>query len=460
MTSTDIEAASAAPHDYDHDQGEHDHAVHEGHDHDEDGGSLRVQVERLPGSQASLTVEVPSEVVEAAVDHALRHLARRVRLPGFRPGKAPAAFVERAVGWPSVARETLDEFVPTWYAMALREGRVEAVSDPELTFGDLEKGAPFTFTATVTATPEVDLGDYLSIRVDETTTEVDDAAVDEAIEEIRRSHAELREVSRPAQSGDVLSARMVMKRGDEVVGGAEEPRDVELDRERLLPGLADGLIGLKAGESHPIQVTLPGDYPQEEMRGVEVIVEADVLTVRERELPPLDDALAALDKHGETLEELRAFHRERLETAASADDESRFEGEVLERFRDTATVDIPEVMIEREIDRQLRDMEMRLAQMGLRLDKYLELTNESVESVRAQRRPNAEQRVRLELVLEALAEAEGLEVDEADVERQEIQLAGDAKLTRDQRRRLHMAAHRDLLLQGAAQRAMAIARGE
>jgi trigger factor len=437
------------------------HAAETGHDHDHEGGAeLGVTIERLPGSQVSLRVEVPAASVEDAVDHAVRHLARRVRLPGFRPGKAPVPMVERAVGWPAVTRETLDEFVPAWYSAALSQGRIDAVGDPDLTLGDLERGAPFTFTATVTVTPEVELGDYTAIRVDEPRTEITDERVDEAIEEVRRRHGELTPVERPAEHGDVLRASMVMRRGGEVVGGSEEERDVELDRDRLLPGLADGLIGLEAGGAHTVAITLPDDYPQEEMRGVEVGVDVSVSAVRERTLPPLDDSLAALEGGSATLAEMRDRLRTRLEEQAAAEDAERFEAEVLERFRDSAVIDIPEVMVDREVDRQVRDMELRLAQMGMRLDRYLELSGETIEQVRGTRREGAVQRVKLELVLQALAEAEGLDIDEADVEREEARLAGDRKLGGDQQRRLHMAAHRDLLLRAAAQRAMEIARGE
>jgi trigger factor len=442
VTSTDTGTDAAAT-------GEHDHDA-----------QLDVAVEKLPGSQASLRVEVPAADVEAAVDHALRHLARRVRLPGFRPGKAPAAMVERAVGWPAVVRETLDEFVPTWYSAALSQGRVDAVGEPELSLGELERGAPFTFTATVTVSPEVDLGDYLAIRVEEPVVEVTDEQVAEAVEEVRRRHGELVEVERPAEHGDVLRATMLMQRGGETVGGGEGERDVELDRDRLLPGLADGIIGLRAGESHTVPITLPDDYPQEELRGVEVEIAATIAAVRERRLPPLDDILAALDGHGTTLEEMREWYRGRLQERAETEASERYEADVLELVRDTAVVDIPEVMVDREVDRMVRDMELRLAQMGMRLERYLELSGETIEQVRGSRREQAVQRVKLDLVLSALAEAEGLDIDEADVEREEARLAGDTKLTAAQRRRLHLGAHHDLLLRAAAQRALEIARGD
>jgi len=410
----------------------------------------------------ALSIEVGASEVDAAVEAALRRLASRLRLPGFRPGKAPAHLVERAVGWDAVRREAIDRILPSACARALEQAGVDAVGDPELDVGDLERGRPLKFTATVTVKPEVDLGDYLGLRVAEERTEITEERVDEAIEEVRRRHSELVEVSgRLAQAGDVLRCTLVMRRGDQVLsGGQEQERDVELDRSRLLPGLFDGLVGLFAGQSHSFGLTLPDDYSQEELRGVTVTVYATVHAIRERHLPPLDDSLAGLDGHGQTLAELREHYLGLLTEAAARADAERYEARVLEGLRDRATVDVPQAMVDAEIDRQLRDLELRLAATGLRLDRFLEYTGQTVEQLRGERREVAVQRVKLELVLEALAAAEGIEVDESDVEREEAQIARGRKLTPEQHRRIHRAAHRDLLLRGAARRALDISRGE
>jgi trigger factor len=423
--------------------------------------TISVDVERLPGSRVSMRVGAPAAEVDAAVEAAVRRLASRVRLPGFRPGKAPSALVERAVGWDAVRQETADRLVPDVLSRALEQAGVQPVDDPELDVGDLQRGAALTFTATVTVRPEVDLGDYTSLRVVEEPTEIDDTRVDETIEEVRRRHSELVEVTeRPSQAGDVLRATLTMRRGEEMLGTPGEERDVELDRERLVPGMVDALLGLNAGESRNFEITLPEDYSREELRGVTVTVEATVHAVRERKLPPLDDSLAELDGHGTTLAELREHYRDALVEAGARADEERYQAAVLERFRDSAQVDVPETMIEREIDRQLIDMELRLAGAGLRLDRYLEYSGQTMEQLRGERREAAAMRVKLELVLEALGAAEGIEVDEADVEREEKRMAGGRKLTPEQRRRIHRAAHRDLLLRGAGRRTVEIARGE
>jgi trigger factor len=422
---------------------------------------LTVSVDRQPGSQVQLSVEAPAAEVDTAVQQALRRLSTQVRLPGFRPGKAPAQLVERAVGWDAVRREAADKLIPTLYLRALAQTGVKAVGDPdELEVVDFERGKPITFKATVTVQPDIDLGDYTAIRVEDEKTEITDEKLDTALEEVRKGHAQLIEVTdRPAQAGDVVTATLSMTRDGEVVAEPEE-RDVELDRERVLPGLVEGILGLEVGGSGTAEVVLPDDYSREELRGATVVFHIEVTRIRERVLPPLDDSLAVLDKHGETLDELREHYRRLLTETAERIDRERYEAQVLTAFRDSVSFDIPEVMIEREIDRQLRDTEMRLARAGMRFDRYLEYTGQTIEKLRGEARESAVARVKLELVLDALASAEGIEVDQSQVEREVERLAGGRKLSHEDRHRLEHAAERDLRYRGAAERAVEIARGE
>jgi trigger factor len=422
---------------------------------------IDVSVERQPDSRVRLRVEAPPAELETAITAALRRLAGRVRLPGFRPGKAPAAMVERAVGWDAVRQEAVDALLPELYTRAVDHAGVQPVDDPEVDMQPVERGQPFVFTATVTVRPDVELGDYRSLRVDVPATEVTDEKVDEMLEELRRRNSELRDVDRPAQAGDVLRCSLVMRRGEELLSGEEETdRDLDIDRERLLPGLADALIGLDTGAQRSFQLTLPEDFNREEMRGAVVDVDVSVSAVRERILPPLDDSLAELDEHGSTLDELRAYYRTRLEEVTAERDRETLEASALEALRDHVVVELPATMVEREIDRQIADLDARLQSMGMPLDRYLEYTNTTVEKLRGERREGAVQRLRLELALDALANAEGIEVDEAAVVREEQRLAEGRKLTAQQRRRLHEGTHVDLARRGAGERLLEIVRGE
>ncbi len=422
---------------------------------------LSVDVEHQPGSQVRLRVEAPPDEVDAAIAASLRRLSSRVRVAGFRPGKAPAAIVERMLGWDAVRQETIEHLVPDLYQRALEQTGVEPVADPELDVDTVERDKPLKFTATVTVKPEVELGDYLSLRVPMEHTEITDERIDETIEDVRRRHAELVDVQRPAQVGDVLRAVLVMRRGDEVLSGEDaNERDLELDRETVIPEIVDGIIGLGAGEQRTFEATLPQDYRREELRGATVTIDVDVHAVRERKLPPLDDALATLDGHGSTLAELRDHQREALVSAAAISDQELHEQRALDALRESARVDVPEAMVEREIERQLADLEYRLSAIGIPLDKYLELSGQSVERLRAERRDAAAQRVRLELALDALAAAEGLEVDESQVQREVQRISDGRKVDAARRRRLQDIARRDLVRQAAGQRLLEIVGGD
>src|SRR3984893_4702275 len=219
--------------------------------------SMTVTLERKAASQVALQVEATADEVEAAVRASVRRLAGRVRIPGFRPGKAPAAMVERAVGWETIRHETVDHLVPELYRRAVDETGVEPVGDPELDLGDLERDQPLKFTATVTVRPEVDLRDYLTLRVPMETTEITEESIDRATGEPPPRPSELADVDRAAQAGDVIRCTLVMRRGDEVLTGSDgEERELELDRELVIPAIVDGVIGLNAGEARTFQATL------------------------------------------------------------------------------------------------------------------------------------------------------------------------------------------------------------
>ena len=422
---------------------------------------LSVDVTPRPRSQVELRVVAPPSEVDAAIGDALRRLASRVRIPGFRPGKAPAAMVERTVGWDAVRQDAIEHLVPTLYRRALEQAGIDPVGDPEFDLSTLEREQPLTFTATVTVKPEVDLRDYQSISVPRTVTDIDDARVDEAVEEVRRRHADLVDVQRPAQAGDVIRTTLQMRRGDEVLSGEDgRERDIELDRGSVVPAIIDGIIGMSAGEHRSFELTLPDDYPREELRGATVTVDVTVHGVRERELPPLDDSLAEKDGNGTTLDELREHYRDTLQRAAEQHDREKHESDVLTELREHVRVDVPDAMVELEVQRQIEDLAFRLSAIGIPLDKYLEMTGQTMEKLRGERREPALQRVRLDLALDAVADTEGLEVDESQVDRDVARIAEGRKLTASQRARLRDIARRDLTRRAAAQRMMEIAGGD
>jgi trigger factor len=387
--------------------------------------AVKVDTERKPGSQVVLSVEVDADQVSRSIDQAYSRLAPRVRIAGFRPGKAPRPMVEREIGWPTLRQEALDLILPTAYNSALDEAGLDPIDVPRVEVQQFDRGQPMKFTATVSIKPEITLKDYNDIRVPRPQTEIGDPDVDEAVERLRNRYAELHAVERPVQAGDFLTVDThIVKSGAVLIGESQTDAQLEVDKERLIPGLAEGLIGQAQGETRDIRLTLPADYPKKDLAGSDVVFRVTVKSIKERRLPPADELpqLMAPSEAApgaparQTLEELRHDIREELQDAASRGDEQRFENDVLKALDERMEVEVPEALIEREVNRRVRELEVRLEEQGLKMERYLQYTNTSLDVLQAEQRPQAVQKVRLELALETVAEREGLTVSDAEVE--------------------------------------------
>jgi len=376
-----------------------------------------VDTERKPGSQVVLSVEVDADQVSKSIDQAYSRLAPRVRIAGFRPGKAPRPMIEREIGWPALRQEALDLLLATAYNSALDEAGLDPIDVPRVEVQQFDRGQSMRFTATVSVKPEITLKEYKDIRVPRPRTEIGDVDVDEALERLRGRFAELHAVERPVQVGDFLTVDThILKSGAVLIGESQTDAQLEVDKERLIPGLADGLIGQAIGESRDIRLALPADYPKKDLAGSDVVFRVTVKSVKERRLPALDDELARQVGRGETLAELRQEVHDELQEAAHQADEQRFENDVLKALDERMEAEIPEALIDREVNRRVRELELRLQEQGVKMERYLEYTNSSVDVMKAEQRPQAVQKVRLELALETVAEREGLTVSEAEIE--------------------------------------------
>ncbi|HEV2012703.1 MAG TPA: trigger factor [Candidatus Dormibacteraeota bacterium] len=387
--------------------------------------AVKVDTERKPGSQVVLSVEVDADQVSRSIDQAYSRLAPRVRIAGFRPGKAPRPMIEREIGWSTLRQEALDLILPTAYNSALDEAGLDPIDVPRVDVQQFDRGQPMRFTATVSIKPEITLKDYNDIRVPRPRSEIGDNDVVDAIERLRARFAELHAVERPVQAGDFLTVDThILKSGAVLIGESQTDAQLEVDKERLITGLADGVIGQAPGETRDIRMTLPGDYPKKDLAGSEVVFRVTVKSIKERRLPPLDELpqLMAPKQVGpetvsqQTLDELRHDLREELQDAASRADEQRFENDVLKALDERMEAEIPEALIERDVNRRVRELELRLQEQGVKMERYLEYTNTSLEVLKAEQRPQAVQKVRLELALETVAEREGVTVSDAEVE--------------------------------------------
>ena len=376
--------------------------------------AVKVETERKPGSQVILSVEIDADQVLRSIEQAYSRLAPRVRIAGFRPGKVPRPMVEREIGWPTLRQEALDLILPTAYNSALDEAGLDPIDVPRVEVQQFDRGQPMKFTATVLIKPEITLKDYKDIRVPRPRTEMGETDVDEAIERLRARFAELHAVERPVQAGDFLTVDThILKSGALLIGESQTDAQLEVDRDRLINGLAEGLIGQALNETRDIRLTLPADYPKKDLAGSDVVFRITVKSIKERRLPGLDDDLAQQVGRGQTLAELRQEVRDELQEAAHVADEQRFENEVLKALDERMEVEVPEALIEREVSRRVRELELRLQEQGVKMDRYLEYTNTSLDVLKAEQRPQAVQKVRLELALEAVAEREGVTVSDA-----------------------------------------------
>lgn len=335
--------------------------------------ALEVEVERLPDSQAKLTVVAPVEQVERGISQALGKLSGQLRLPGFRPGKAPATVVERAVGWAAIQQEAVDLLLPELYAVAVRQADLEPISQPQVSEAQLERGEPFRFVATVGVRPAVTLGDYHQLRVPVEEKPVSDEEVDETVAELRQRYAQLTDVSdRAVEAGDVVTAELTMLHNGEAVGSPGQVQTLDLERGGLLPGMAEQLVGATVG-GDPIDITLtvPEDYSREDLRGEMVTITAKVTGIQAKELPALDDNLAAIVGRGETLAELMDYIRGEIAAEFRRAAERAQVEAAMEELLGLTKVDVPESMIQAEIDHQIGDLSRRLETSGVTLEQVL-----------------------------------------------------------------------------------------
>lgn len=379
---------------------------------------MSVEVKQLPKSQVELTFDVPADQVDAAYSRVLQRLGRRVKVEGFRPGKAPPAVVEARLGPTALREEVIDSLVPETVARALDEHSIDAVDRPQVEITELERGRPGRFVATVTVRPEVVLPDLRTLGVERPETDVDDALVDRRIDELRERRAVLEPVEREVHVGDVVVLDL-----DVIVGGVPVPdeerraSEIEVREGVLIPELLALLPGANVDETREAEVKMPDDHTDPNLAGKTATVRATVRGVKEKHLPELDDELAQdlSDGAQETVGAFRDAVRADLEVTATQVEELAFEQAVVKALVERSQADVPDALVERELDRRLEELEHTLGHQGLRLDAYLGYLKQTEAEWRDRQRADAGQRVLTDLVLDAVARQESIEPGRDDV---------------------------------------------
>ncbi|HUQ43899.1 MAG TPA: trigger factor [Candidatus Limnocylindria bacterium] len=379
---------------------------------------MNVTVTPAPKSSLNVRVEVPAEKLDGAISQAVRHLSQRTKIHGFRPGKAPRAVVERVVGSEAVMEEAMDHLVQKAYRDALVEKEILPLTQAEVNVEQGEEGKPVIFTAVVQVRPDVELGDYRGFNFTPEIETIDDAKVAKVIEELRDQNASLGPVEgRGAQNGDyVVIGYQGTRDGVPFEGGSTERMPLILGEERLIPGFEANIVGLKVGESTAFDIAFPEDYPEASLAGQAARFEVELKELREKILPPENDEFAASLGSFEDLAGLRTEIKARLERNALDRARHEFADKIIEYATANATVELPDVLVDQEVEIMHDELRGSLARQGVDEAAYLKVAGKTEADLHTDFHPRAEKRVKTLLVLSKVAEAEGVEISDADIE--------------------------------------------
>ena len=382
---------------------------------------MSTTVEKISSNKVKLSFDVESAKFDAAMNKAYIKIRGQVNIPGFRKGKAPRKLIENMYGGESVFYDDAFELVfDEVYGPAVAEHKLEVVDRPEVEIQQIGTGKNLQFTCEIFVKPDVTLGEYKGVTVKKTVTEVTDAQVDAKVEEERKKQAtEVAVEDRPVAEGDTVNLDYAgTVDGVAFAGGTAEGQTLKIGSHTFIPGFEEQMVGMSIGEEKDLDVTFPEQYQAKELAGKAAVFHVKVNSITTTELPALDDDFAKDISEFDTLDEYKKDIRAKLEAQAAERDQNTFTNAVIEKVVTNATVDIPEAMIERQIDSMMRDFEYRLRAQGLRLEDFMKYTGQDEKAFRANYRDQADKSVRAHLVLEAIEAAENFEVTDEEIDEQ------------------------------------------
>ena len=379
---------------------------------------MDTSLKELPDSRALVEATVPASDVEKAVNRAARAMAREMRMPGFRKGKAPPSLVVQRLGFGAVLDEAIREALPEWYEQALFDSGVTPIGDPsfEMVSTPQAEGEDLAFKFEVGVRPQAQLGEYKGLEVGRDEKEVDEEVVDTEVDRIREGFARLETVDRAAADGDVVVLDFEgLLDGKAFEGGKAEDQMLTLGSGQFIPGFEEGLLGAAPGEEREVEVTFPEDYQAEHLAGEDAVFKIKVKEVREKALPELDDDFASDASEFETLEELRADIREKVGTALNSRAEEDFRIAAIDAAVAAASVEVPDELIVARATERWERMERQLAQRGMDPNQFLAMQGKTRDELVEESKPDAEKELKREAVVTAIAEAEGIEVSDEEM---------------------------------------------
>lgn len=379
---------------------------------------MNVTVERVE-NEATLKITAPAAEVNAGYKKAVKKIADQVNIPGFRKGKAPRAIIEMHYGKEAVKQEAFEIVANKAYSEALDQEKLIPVSDPKVEESTFEEGKDMELTIKVTLKPEPELGEYKGLHVEKKEVEVTDEQVDAQIKDMMSRDAKMvvAEEGAVIEKGDFAIIDFAgTVDGESFSGGEGKGYPLEVGSNSFIPGFEDQLVGLSKGDSTDVEVTFPEDYFVKDLAGKEAIFKVNIQDVKRKELPELNDEYVASKTDFKTVEELRANYKERMQKAAEANAKAEYEHELIDLAVANAKFSVPEIMIEDKISQMVEEMKMSLESRKMSLDMYMQYTGLDMAKIRENQRPVAEENVKTDLVLDAIAKAEDIQVDMADVD--------------------------------------------
>lgn len=379
---------------------------------------MSLQVENLEHNMAKLTIEVPAEDVEKALQAAYLKQRKQINLPGFRKGKVPRQMIEKMYGPEVFYDEAANKMIPEAYSKAYDECELELVSQPQIDVVQLEKGKPFVFTAEVAVKPEVTLGEYKGLTVDKVSTRVTAKEVDEEIEKERERNARTVDVTdRAVEDKDQITLNFEgFVDGEAFEGGKGENYPLTIGSGSFIPGFEEQLVGAEIDKELEVKVTFPEDYQAKELAGKEAVFKCTVLSIKTKEMPELDDEFASEVSECETMDDYRAEVKKNIKERKEREGKEQKENQAVDKAIENAQMDVPEAMIDMQVRQMADDFARRIQQQGLSVEQYFQFTGMTEEKMMEELKPQAEKRIKTRLVLEAVVKAENIEVSDERLE--------------------------------------------
>lgn len=379
---------------------------------------MNVTTEKIENHKVVLTIEVPAEELDKGIKAACKSLANRVNIPGFRKGKAPRRILEMNIGKEAILDEAFERVAQKAFEEALKQENLDPVDRPQVDIVTLEEGKNVVFKATITPVPEVTLGEYKGLKVAKDAVEVKDEQVEEQVKNILNHHAKMVDAEEGATVANDDFITLDFKGevdGVAFAGGEGKDYPLQIGSHSFIDTFEDQLVGLKVGEEKDVNVTFPEEYHAKDLAGKAAVFHCKINSIKHKEMPELTDEFVKASTSYESIEDMKAKLRENIEKNAQREADTKRRNEILKQATDNITVDIPEVMVENRVSNMIQELSVNLENQGMNLDAYLKYANMDMAKLREQYKESAAIAVKTDLMLDAVAKAEDIKVENADI---------------------------------------------